>query len=149
MKKIVRNFSILFLFISCSMEREGYSSKQEDSENIFLGLHRVRYTFDNENNDIIYRVWIFSDNIFYILYPYSKTDVGYEEPTHYFREGNQLYSCGINTSTMRAESLVDCKNGNPPAYEIIQVDTIESNYAKEQIISLKRGPQNIRLTKNL
>jgi len=150
---LINNLLSILLLTSILL---GCSSKQEKSDlqpNIILnGLYKVEYV-DGKDDFADNYIWIFSDDMMYILYPGSDTFVNYEAPAHYFIENNQFYSCGIDKYG-KAVSLTDCKKDKSyPKYKIVKIDTIVDNVfnEKKQVIDLKWNSNNelIKITKYL
>ncbi|CAM3517353.1 hypothetical protein [Aequorivita lipolytica] len=126
------------LVVGCKNKTE---SNISSSKGDFNGL----YTVDYENSDIEY-VWIFADDMHYVLYLGSTSNylnanksINYESPTHYYVIGKKFYSCGIDNN-MNATPLIECKNRkSEPRYNIVSIDTIGDTYFKEkyQVIQLE------------
>lgn len=138
----------LLCVASCSKKVEPINN---GVDRIFDGLYNVEYLESNQVNANSY-VWIFSENMIYILYPSSENWINYEEPTHYFVDKDQFYSCGVNS--YGKVLLSDCLKEKPNAkFTILGVEeNIDfSSNKKSQIITLKSnfGNDVIRLVKNL
>lgn len=126
------------MIIGCSNTPE---SNTISSKSIFKGLYTVEY----ENSDIQY-VWIFTDDMKYILYPGSTSNyinanksINFESPAHYYVMGNKFYSCGMDVD-MNPTSLKVCKDSrSEPDYKISKIDTIEDTYFNEkfQVIQME------------
>ena|SRR5690554_3453695 len=140
------------LIVGCKNKTESNISSPKGD---FNGLYTVEY----ENSDIQY-VWVFSDDMRYVLYPGSTSNyldanksINYETPTHYYVKGKKFYSCGIDIN-MNATSLEECKNRkSEPRYNIISIDTIEDSYFKDKYQEIKLedyyGKDLIKLKKSL
>lgn len=136
---VITCFGILILtsiIIGCKNKTESNTSSPNRD---FNGLYTVEY----ENSDMQY-VWIFSDDMHYVLYPGSTSNyldanksINYETPTHYYVIGEKFYSCGIDNN-MNATPLIECKNRNSePRYNIISIDTIEDTYFEDKTQEIK------------
>ena len=142
--------SFIIFIGGCNDKHELHTSNPKGD---FNGLYTVEY----EKFDINY-IWIFSDDIRYVLYPGATTldtdnTVNYEEPTHYYIDGKKFYSCGVGAN-MKAVSLRECKNReSEPRFNIISIDTIEDNFSsyKFQVILLEEyyGKDKIKLKRKL
>ncbi|WP_459210045.1 hypothetical protein [Aquimarina rhabdastrellae] len=144
---------IVLLNIRCTNKSD---IKTFSTKGIFNGLYTVNYKgYDKEY------VWIFTENIRYMLYPTTNSEflnplknIGYETPTHYYVKNNNFYSCGIE-SNMKATPLDKCKKENyAPRYNIISIDTIleYSSYEYQKIVlkdHLSKSKERIILKKQL
>lgn len=120
---------------------------------MFDGLYRVEY-LNETSKHLKYQVWIFSNNVQYILYPsHDGIVVNYELPTHFFVKSGKFYSCGVALNG-KATTLNECISNPPsPKFEIKAIDTVlDFNKNSKQVISLKRvlnESEVVRLEKNL
>lgn len=145
-KILILNFILIFFMtISCSEKTE--NNKIEKSK-ILDGLYTVEYV-DGVRDFADNYIWIFSDNIHYVLYPGSSNSLQYEASTHFHIKNNDFYSCGLNKKG-KPLSLSKCReNIKKPKFKITKIDTvIEKDFGyNRQIVTLKNDYHLVKITK--